>query len=952
MMSELDPSRWAEVQRLFADASELPPEERAAFLERECTDPAILREVRSLLEYSQGELHTAAASIAAVASVAAREADPDQRLIGARLGPYKVEAIVGHGGMGAVYRACRDDGEFHQQVALKLVRAASQTTGTLQRFKQERQILASLAHPNIARLLDGGSTPDGVPYLVMEFIEGDPITAWCERQSLSIEQRLRLFLSVCEGVEFAHRNLVVHRDLKPGNILVTADGVPKLLDFGIAKMLGPEADAEAATTVGMQVMTPEYAAPEQVRGDPVSKLVDVYALGLVLYELLTGQKAQNIPSHTPGTVARVVCQTEPVAPAARNAELAGDLDNIIRMAIRKEPERRYGSAADLARDIQLHLDGRPVAARPDSAAYRMARFLQRNRATVTAAALTAVLFAGVGLTYRLRAPGQAPRVLRVAQVTQTGHVELGGGLVTVGSSLYLMEGIPGQRRLARVSVEGGPSQLLFSAARNSAVLDVSPDRTKLLFVNGSGVDVFLWEMPATGGTPRRIGDVPCHAAAWSPDGKSIAFGGDSALYRVNSDGTGWRKLLDTTSRPLDLQWGRPHGGPDVLRYNLRSPDGHIATLWEARPDGTDPHPLLPNWNTGKGCMHSDDDGHWMAGGAYFLFRSLCGPVYNFAVIKEGRAFLETSGQPPVLIHSTSTRIGVPAPSPDGKRVFFVSELERREFVRYDPARREFVPYLRGVPGQWASFSRDGQWVAYTTTPQQTLWRSRTDGSEAQQLTPPSLRAYAPNWSPDGAWIVFTGFPAGPTYGIYAIPSAGGVPQRLSPADAADMGPSWSPDGRSVLFYRSPATGTAGEKGLYLLDWKARKTSAVPGSENWEGGFWSPDGRRIAVTDGTHILLYEMRTRRRTLLASGKAVGYPAWSRNGKYVYYQDRLEPDMSIFRVPVTGGTPERMMSSRQIPQSDWSAYNMVCLAPDDSPVASVIRDNSDIYALELELP
>jgi serine/threonine protein kinase len=260
-MSQLSPEKWAEAQRLFARALDLPPVERAGFLERECADAEVLCEVRSLLEYSGDDLRTAAAAIAAAASAVGRETDPDERLIGARLGPYKVEAIAGHGGMGAVYRASRDDGEYRQEVAIKLVRAAAQSPGMLHRFKQERQILARLAHPNIARLLDGGSTADGVPYLVMEFIEGEPITAWCERQSLTVAQRLRLFLQVSEGVKFAHGNMVVHRDLKPGNILVTADGVPKLLDFGIAKMLVSGADSAAPTVTGVQAMTPEYAAP-------------------------------------------------------------------------------------------------------------------------------------------------------------------------------------------------------------------------------------------------------------------------------------------------------------------------------------------------------------------------------------------------------------------------------------------------------------------------------------------------------------------------------------------------------------------------------------------------------------------------------------------------------------------------------------------------------------------
>src|SRR5215831_4887445 len=278
-MSASDSENWAVVQALFDRASALLPDARSAFLDRECADEKIRCEVRSLLEYSATNLDTLAGEIAAQTAAVARETNPDERLIGARIGPYRVEAIIGHGGMGAVYRASRDDREFSQQVAIKLVRAAMQSADTLQRFKQERQILAKLAHLNIARLLDGGSTSDGIPYLVMEFIEGESITAWCRSRKLSIEQRLRLFIQVCDGVQFAHDRQVVHRDLKPGNVLVTTDGAAKLLDFGIAKIVNPQSNDPGATTVGMRPLTPEYAAPEQVRGDPVLTASDVYALG-------------------------------------------------------------------------------------------------------------------------------------------------------------------------------------------------------------------------------------------------------------------------------------------------------------------------------------------------------------------------------------------------------------------------------------------------------------------------------------------------------------------------------------------------------------------------------------------------------------------------------------------------------------------------------------------------
>ncbi len=575
-MDGLSPEQWAEVKRLFECAIELAPEERADYLERECPDPDLRREVASLMDYSAEGLPSADAAIASAAAAAAQEPDPDERLIGTRLGPYRVEAIAGHGGMGAVYRASRDDAEFRQLVAIKLVRAAAESPSTLRRFRRERQILARLSHPNIARLLDGGSTPEGVPYLVMEFIEGEPITAWCDRQSLDVEHRLRLFLRVCEGVEFAHRDLVVHRDLKPGNILVTKDGTPKLLDFGIAKLLDPDAENEAATLTGL-VMTPEYASPERVRGEPASTAADVYSLGLILYELLTGKKAQPMSGHTPDAIASMVCQTEPAAPARLRPQLAGDLDHIIRMAIRKEPERRYASAGLLARDIQRHLDGRPVTARPDTLAYRSAKFLRRHRsAAVASAAIAASLAGALALAYWLGAFERLPRVLQVLQLTQTGRVDVSFGVVTDGSRVYFTERTGGQWSLAQVSVKGGtPLPVpLTPPIFQPDILDISPDRSSLLVSGQPGDGDYrpLWVIPVTGGIARQIGDVLGRAGAWSRDGRSIVFCRGPALFRVNIDGTNCRKLVDTRNEIVDAIRCEPARGPDVLRLCLHEHD--------------------------------------------------------------------------------------------------------------------------------------------------------------------------------------------------------------------------------------------------------------------------------------------------------------------------------------------------------------------------------------------
>jgi len=945
-MSQLDPEQWAEVRRLFERASALKPADGTGFLEKECLDEDVRREVRALLEQPATGIDGVAEAIADEMASIGREPDPDERLIGVRLGPYRVDAIVGHGGMGAVYRASRDDGEFRHQVAVKLVRAAARSPVALQRFKRERQILAHLAHPNIARLLDGGSTPDGVPYLVMEFIAGETLIAWCDRQSLTLNQRLRLFLRVCDGVECAHHNRVVHRDLKPGNILVTADGTPKLLDFGVAKMLAPDRGEAAATTAGMGFMTLDYAAPEQVRGDPVSKTVDVYALGLILYELLTGQKAQDIPDPSPATVARIICQTDPVLPAALQPALAGDLDNIIRKAIRKEPERRYASVADLARDIELHLEGRPVAARPDTLSYRAAKFLRRNQSVVAGALVTAIVFFAAVWAYRLGVP-RPPRALGVTQLTQTGHVA-GNGLVTDGSYLYCVLRAPGQYTLARVPVGGGTPEPLDIPLHNTDILDISKDRTKLLLSNGIGLDVPIWELPIASLVPRRIGDAEGHHGAWSPDGKSIVFARGSSLFRINSDGTGLHKLMDSADMPGEIRWSP---ASDVLRFYTESRSGFGHTLWEMRADGTHVHSMLLNRGSEPGSPAVEDAGFWLAGGRYFLFRSVRGSRYTMWAQPETRRLPELFTQSPSAIHSNTSGIFWPAPDPNGKRVFFTSGQERRQFVRYDAARREFVPFLPGTTGRWASFSRDNRWVAYTVVPNEVLWRSRPDGSQAVQLSPPSMRVQEPSWSPDGSAVLFSTYPAPEGSAVYVVPFSGGAPEKITSGNSYDCHGSRSPDGSSVLFSHAPLHGETG-RGLYLMDWKTRKISLLPGSERYAQGAWSPDGRHIVAAGGVEIHIFDMLTRRWIPLATGPGIGPPFWSKTGKHVYYQSMFEAEQPIYRAPIDGGKIERVASSRQIPQSDLTVVVLAGVADDDAPIAAVVRKNLDIYALELELP
>ena len=433
--------RWQRTWDLFHQALDHPAEERPAWLNGACDDDDLREEVAALLaahEAPGGILDEPVAVGVNTLLETALEDAPAEQPPPDRIGPYEVIRLLGEGGMGSVYLARRADGEIDRMVALKTIRPDLRTPELIRRFRQERQIAATLVHPSIARLLDVGTDTGGQPFLVMEYIEGEPIDRHCDAGQLPLDHRLELFRSVCAAVHFAHQRLVVHRDLKPGNILVGADGVPKLLDFGIAKLLETDVDEDGdATRTAVHLMTPEYASPEQVRGEPVGTASDQYSLGVLLYRLLTGRRPYRTTSSLPHDLARAVCENEPERPstAARRAahddgrahlpsglpperlhrQLRGDLDAIVLRTLRKEPERRYPSVAHLAEDLRLYLEGLPVTARRGSTFYRAAKHVRRHRAAFGAAAAAILLVIAAAITFAVqanrlgRALGQADR---------------------------------------------------------------------------------------------------------------------------------------------------------------------------------------------------------------------------------------------------------------------------------------------------------------------------------------------------------------------------------------------------------------------------------------------------------------------------------------------------------------------------------------------------------------
>jgi len=425
----LTPQRWAQIRQVFDGALERPAKDRAAYLRVLCArDEELRHEVESLLrshEQSDEFLETPAAQLNQIVS----QEDISEYPQGYRIGPYEFDRRIGRGGMGAVWLATRYDKEYKKQVAIKMVKRGMNSQEILRRFRTERQVLANLDHPNIARLIDGGSTPDGLPYLVMEYVEGTPIDQYCEHWKCTISERLNLFRDVCSAVHYAHQNLVVHRDIKTGNILVTPDGIPKLLDFGIAKLLGPEGSTLdlAQTRPEMRPMTLDYASPEQVRGEAITTATDVYSLGVLLYRLLTAKMPYGPNIRSQAAMQNAICEKEPIRPSSQilsdestavpeatqkleavsetrdkarkrlRKKLSGDLDNIILMALRKEPHRRYHSVGQFSEDIRRYLEGHPVMARLDTPGYRIAKFVRRHPEGIAAAVLISATLISVAV---------------------------------------------------------------------------------------------------------------------------------------------------------------------------------------------------------------------------------------------------------------------------------------------------------------------------------------------------------------------------------------------------------------------------------------------------------------------------------------------------------------------------------------------------------------------------
>jgi Tol biopolymer transport system component len=712
--------------------------------------------------------------------------------------------------------------------------------------------------------------------------------------------------------------------------------------------------------------TVSYMSPEQARGELLDARTDLFSFGAVLYEMATGKQAFSGTSSA--AIFHAILGQAPASPISLNPRLPRELERIVNKALEKDREVRYQVASEMRADLKrlkrdTDSDQAASAAGVAAVGREVAAAITRPRPVRLAVLAGAAVLVAVVLTLLLRAPLPPPKVLRIVPLTSDGRIKPTPNLATDGFRLYFGELVDGRSSLAAVSLnKGGEVVLIPTPFKDTTLIGGSPDGSELLVVDGAlGSDRPIWVLPLVAGSPRRLGDAVGHAGSWSPDGRKIVWANGVDLYVINSDGTGSRKLVSAKADGSTIVW-RPTWSPDGKRLRF-NPWG--SGLWEVSADGTGLHPFLPGWN--QECC-----GFWTPEGKYFIFASLrrlpsltsveasSADSFNLWAIREDAGLFQKVNRQPVQLTAGPVNLWAGSVlSRDGKKIFTHGQEPRGELVRYDTRSQQLVPYLGGMSVELPSFSKDGQWVAYTRYPQGDLWRRKVDGSQQLQLTFPPLAALMPRWSPDGKRIAFMAVtPRSEGWNIYVVSADGGAsPQQLTPAARDTFDITWSPDGNSLMFGRMARDSAA----IHILDLRTQQVSTVPGSEGLFQPHWSPDGRYIAAipvpakAGGLYavtprLVLFDFTTETWRDLVQMNDLGFPNWSRDGKYVYFEDGGS-DPGIFRVRISDRKLERVASLKVTRQTGTLGASL-SLAPDDSLI--ILRDTGaeEIYALDWEAP